>query len=309
MRDQKKSLFHHPHFIVPIINAHHPKQSAHTAHQHIISYFDCNVEFLDYQNQESLNPHLFLTFTLMQSLTVIIPTYNEAAYIEDALKSVAFADEIILIDSFSEDKTVAIATPYVTKIMQREFDTFSNQKNAALKEATSDWILFVDADERVTQSLEAEIKATLLKPKHSGYKINFPHFYMNRFLYSHSDDVLRLVKRVGANYKGKVHEKLTCEGSIGKLKNKMLHYTYKGLTNYITKKESYAWYQAEQLYDKGKKARWFHFFIKPSYRFFRSFILKGGFKDGVPGLTVAAVNAYGVFERYVKLGLLHKGMR
>lgn len=132
---------------------------------------------------------------------------------------------------------------------------------------------------------------------------------MNRFLYSHSDDVLRLVKREGASYSGKVHEKLTCKGSIGKLKNKMLHYTYKGLTNYITKKESYAWYQAEQLYNKGKKATMFHFFFKPSYRFFRSYILKGGFKDGVPGLTVAAVNAYGVFERYVKLRLLYKGIR
>ncbi|GEQ85840.1 LPS biosynthesis protein [Patiriisocius marinistellae] len=245
----------------------------------------------------------------MPTLTVIIPTYNEAAYIEDALKSVAFADEIILIDSFSEDKTIEIAKPYVTKIVQREFDNFSGQKNAALQEATGDWVLFVDADERVTQSLEAEIKKTIANPKHGGYKINFPHFYMNRFLYSHSDDVLRLVKRNGANYSGSVHEKLTCEGSTGKLENKMLHYTYKGLTNYITKKESYAWYQAEQLYNKGKKATWFHFFIKPSYRFFRSFILKGGFKDGVPGLTVAAVNAYGVFERYVKLRLLQKGMR
>ncbi|WP_271855701.1 glycosyltransferase family 2 protein [Patiriisocius marinus] len=245
----------------------------------------------------------------MSTLTVIIPTYNEAAYIIDALKSVAFADEIILIDSFSDDETVALAKPLVTKVLERKFDNFSGQKNAALQHATGDWVLFLDADERVTQSLEQEIKATIANPKHGGYKINFPHYYMNRFLYSHSDDVLRLVKREGASYSGKVHEKLTCEGSIGKLENKMLHYTYKGLTNYITKKESYAWYQAEQLYNKGKKATLFHFFFKPIYRFFSSFILKGGFKDGVPGLTVAAVNAYGVFQRYVKLRLLYKGMR
>ena len=245
----------------------------------------------------------------MPTLTVIIPTYNEAAYILDALKSVVFADEIILIDSFSDDDTVALAKPLVTKVLERHFDNFSGQKNAALQHATCDWVLFLDADERVTQSLEQEIKATIANPKHGGYKINFPHFYMNRFLYSHSDDVLRLVKREGASYSGKVHEKLTCKGSIGKLENQMLHYTYKGLTNYITKKESYAWYQAEQLYNKGKKATMFHFFFKPSYRFFSSFILKGGFKDGVPGLTVAAVNAYGVFQRYVKLRLLYKGMR
>ena len=242
----------------------------------------------------------------MPTLSVIIPTFNEEAYIQDALFSVAFADEIIVIDSFSTDKTPEIAKKYATKFLQRKFDNFSNQKNFALKEATGDWVLFLDADERVTHSLEAEIKAPLQTPKHGGYKINFPHFYMNRFLYHHSDDVLRLVKRNGAEYSGAVYEKLTCQGSIGKLKNKMLHFTYKGLDNYISKKESYAWFQAQQLFDKGKKVTWFHLFFKPSYRFFRSFILKGGFRDGVPGMTVAAVNAYGVFERYVKLMLLQR---
>ena len=245
----------------------------------------------------------------MAKLSVIIPTFNEEAFLEDALFSVVFADEIIVIDSFSTDATPEIAKKYATKFLQRKFDNFSNQKNCALKEATGDWVLFLDADERVTHSLEAEIKETIKNPKHSGYKINFPHFYMNRFLYHHSDDVLRLVKREGAEYSGSVHEKLICKGSIGKLKNKMLHFTYKGLENYIAKKESYAWFQAQQQFDKGKKATRFHLFFKPSYRFFRSFILKGGFRDGVPGMTVAAVNAYGVFERYVKLMLLQKGMK
>lgn len=245
----------------------------------------------------------------MPKITVIIPTFNEEAYLEDALFSVSFADEIIVVDSFSTDKTPEIANKYGVKFLQRKFDNFSNQKNFALKEASGDWILFVDADERVTHSLEAEIKQTLLNPKHGGYKINFPHFYMNRFLYHHSDDVLRLVKREGAQFSGSVHEKLQCKGSVGKLKNKMLHFTYKGFENYISKKESYAWFQAQQQLDKGKTTTWFHLLFKPSYRFFRSFVLKGGFRDGVPGMTVAAVNAYGVFERYVKLMLLRKGMR
>jgi glycosyltransferase involved in cell wall biosynthesis len=245
----------------------------------------------------------------LPKLSVIIPTYNEEAFLEDALFSVAFADEIIVVDSFSTDATPEIAKRYAHKFLQRKFDNFSAQKNFALKEATGDWVLFLDADERVTHSLENEIKQTLRNPKHGGYKINFPHFYMNRFLYHHSDDVLRLVRREGAKFTGSVHEKLQCEGSIGKLKQKMLHFTYKGLTNYITKKESYAWFQARQHFEKEKKATWFHLFFKPAYRFFRSFILKGGFRDGVPGLTVAAVNAYGVFQRYVKLLLLQKGMK
>ncbi|QIE58028.1 glycosyltransferase family 2 protein [Rasiella rasia] len=245
----------------------------------------------------------------MVTVSVIIPTYNEAAYIEGALQSVLFADEIIVIDSYSTDETVSIAKQYTNTILLREFDNFSAQKNHALQKATGDWVLFVDADERVTHSLENEIKETLANPKHGGYKLNFPHFYMNRFLYHHSDDVLRLVQRNGASFSGSVHEKLQCTGSIGKLRHPMLHYTYKGLQNYITKKESYAWFQAEQRFEKGERTTWAKLVIKPCYRFFSSYIVKGGFRDGVPGLTVAAVNAYGVFQRYVKLRLLQKGMR
>lgn len=245
----------------------------------------------------------------MPKLSVIIPTYNEESYLEDALFSVAFADEIIVIDSFSTDSTPEIAKKHADKFLQRKFDNFSNQKNFALKEATGDWILFVDADERVTHSLETEILETIQKPQHAGYKINFPHFYMNRFLYNHSDDVLRLVVREGSHFTGSVHEKLHCNGSVGKLKNMMIHYTYKGMHHYVQKKESYAWFQAENLFEKGKKTTWLHLIFKPSFRFFSSYIIKGGFRDGVPGLTVAAVNAYGVFQRYAKLLLLHKGIR
>ena len=245
----------------------------------------------------------------MPKLSVIIPTFNEANYLKDALISVAFADEIIVVDSFSTDQTPEIAKAYATKFLQRKFDNFSAQKNFALQHATGDWILFLDADERVTHSLETEIATTLKDPKYDCYLINFPHFYMNRFLYNHSDDVLRLVKREGAYFTGAVHEKLQCTGSVGRLKNKMLHFTYKGLRPYIEKKEAYAWFQAEELFAQNKNVTWFHLAFKPMYRFFSSYFLKGGIFDGIPGLTVAAVNAYGVFQRYVKLLLLHKGMR
>jgi glycosyltransferase involved in cell wall biosynthesis len=245
----------------------------------------------------------------MPTLTVIIPTYNEADYIKDALQSVQFADEIIVVDSFSTDGTQEIAKNLGATILEHQFDNFSAQKNVAIAQATSDWILFIDADERVTRSLEAEIKSVLEQPKHGGYKINFPHFFMNRFLYFQSNDVLRLVKREGAHFTGLVHEKLHCEGSVGKLKQKMIHYTYRGLHHYITKKEKYAWFQAEQRFEKNKKTTYFHLFFKPTYRFFDSYIKKGGFRNGVPGLTLAAIDSYGVFSRYVKLMLLNRGMK
>lgn len=245
----------------------------------------------------------------MPTLTVIMPTYNEEAYVEAALRSVSFADEIIVIDSFSTDRTPEIAKKYSSMLLQRTFDNFSNQKNFALEKAKGDWILFLDADERITYPLQREIKIAMESDQCAGYKLSFPHFFMNRFLYHHRSDVLRLVKREGTHYTGLVHEKLVVSGKIGKLKNPVLHFTYKGLEHYIQKRESYAWFQAEQLQQKGKKATLFLLCTKPAFRFFSSYFLKGGFKDGIPGLTISAVNAYGVFSRYVKLLLLQRGMR
>jgi glycosyltransferase involved in cell wall biosynthesis len=245
----------------------------------------------------------------MQNLTVIIPTYNEEAYLTQALQSVDFATQIIVVDSNSTDHTAEIAKSFGCELYFRAFDNFSNQKNFALQYAKHDWILFLDADERITKSLQEEIKHTLEFGTKSGYKLNFPHFYMNRFLYHHDDNVLRLVKRDNCKFTGKVHEKLEVSGAIGQLKNPVLHYTYKGFIAYIQKKDSYAWFQAQQLLEKGKKATYFHLCFKPFYRFFSSYILRGGIFDGIPGFTVASVNAYGVFSRYVKLMLLQRGLK
>lgn len=245
----------------------------------------------------------------MTTLSVIIPTYNEIDYIDDALKSVEFASEIIVIDSFSEDGTKERALEYGCKVLERKFDNFSNQKNHAISCATGDWILFIDADERVSQKLKNEIVSVIEKSEHSGYKLSFPHFYMNRFLYHKVDKVVRLVKNKNVKFTGDVHEKLHVDGSIGSLKNFMIHYTYKGLFHLIKKKDSYSWFQANTSIKKGKKVTIFHLFFKPLYRFFSSYILKRGFLDGVPGLALASINAYGVFSRYVKMMLIEKDIK
>lgn len=245
----------------------------------------------------------------MKILSVIIPTYNEEAYLERALWSVQFADEIIVIDSLSTDNTLKIAESYNCKIISRQFDNFSNQKNHALTFATGDWVLFLDADERITHKLQSQIVAAMNSNAHAGYKLKFPHFFINRFLYHHYNYVTRLVIRTQCHFEGSVHEKLIIEGSIGKLTAPVLHYTYKGLQHYISKKDSYAWFQAKQMLDKGKKANYFHLAFKPFYRFFSSYILRGGFRDGIPGLAVAGINAYGVFSRYAKLILLQNNLK
>ncbi len=245
----------------------------------------------------------------MQTITVILPSFNEKNYIKDCLHSVSFANQIIIIDSFSTDTTLEIAKEFNCEILQRKFDNFSNQKNEAIKHATSNWILFVDADERVTEKLKCEILQTIKNAKHDAYKIKFPHFYMNRFLYHTENRVIRLVKnKNNILFKGEVHEKLLHNGTVGLLKNFMIHYTYKGLFNYIKKKDSYAWFQAKMAKDKNKSANYFHLVFKPFYRFFHTYILRRGFMDGVPGLAVASIDAYGVFSRYVKMILIDRGL-
>lgn len=245
----------------------------------------------------------------MARLTVIIPTYNEEHYIEGALYSVRFADEIIVVDSFSTDTTAEIAKSHNCKVIQRQFDNFSNQKNHALQFATTEWILFLDADERITYSLQKEIEKAMESGKHTAYKLHFPHFFMNRFMYHHHNDVTRLVKREKCHFEGTVHEKLIVEGSVGKLKSKVLHFTYKGLMHNLQKKDHYAWFQAEQMKARNKNTGYLQMFFKPTYRFFHEYIIKRGFLDGIPGLAVASINAYGVFSRYAKLMLIQKGLR
>lgn len=245
----------------------------------------------------------------MAKLTVIIPTFNEEHYIEGALYSVKFADEIIVIDSFSTDRTAEIAKSHNCKVIQRQFDNFSNQKNHALQVVTTKWILFLDADERITYLLQKEILHAMAFGKHTAYKLHFPHFFMNRFMYHHHNAVTRLVKRDKFHFEGRVHEKMIVDGSVGKLKNKVLHYTYKGLVHNLKKKDQYAWFQAEQMHAKKKKTTYIHLFFKPFYRFFHEYIIKGGFLDGVPGLAISGINAYGVFSRYAKLILLQRGTK
>ncbi len=245
----------------------------------------------------------------MSNISVIIPTYNEEAFLKKALYSVQFADQIIVVDSLSTDKTVEIARSYGCQVISRAFDNFSNQKNHGLKYAVCDWVLFLDADERITYPLKIEILEAIKNPKYEGFKMNFPHFFMNRFLFQQSSSVVRLVKTKNCHFEGSVHEKLIKKGNIGNLRIPVLHYTYKGFEHYLKKKDSYAWFQAEQLFKKNKKVKYYHLAFKPFYRFFNSYILKGGFKEGIPALAIASANAYGVFSRYVKLFLLQKKLK
>lgn len=245
----------------------------------------------------------------MKTLSVIILTYNEENYIEDAIKSVAFANEIIILDSGSKDNTVAIASKYDCILASRNFDNYCNQRNFALSLANSEWILFLDADERVYDKLEKEILQAISIEKHLAFKIWFPHLFMGRFLFHYTDKVVRLFKNHNFYFVNHVHEKLVVNFKVGLLKNYMIHDTYKDIYHFLDKKDNYAWIQAKMRFNKNKKTSLFLLIFKPFYRFFHTYFIKRVFLDGIPGLASASFDAYGVFSRHAKLYLLEKNLK
>jgi len=245
-------------------------------------------------------------------ITAIIPTLNEEFNIGAAIKSVGFADEIMVIDSFSDDNTVALAKKLGVRVIQREFDDFSSQKNHAIHLAKHNWIYILDADERVNEALKDEILAAVQNSKeYVGYYI-FRAFYFfdKKINYGgwQRDKVIRLFKKDKCKYDGKlVHELIDYNGEIGVMNNKIEHYSYQNYDYYSSKLDQYTSLQAEELFAKHRKVNVYHVTIKPIYRFFSHYILRFGFLDGFPGFVLANHHAYGVFTRYVKLWMLYRG--
>lgn len=248
----------------------------------------------------------------MKKLTAIIPVGNEIHNIEAVIASVNFADEILVVDSFSTDGTFEIAEKLATKVIRRPFDYPSAQKNWAIPQATYDWILLVDADERVTPELKTEIIDILNNPDPNivAYWIGrMNHFMGNRVHYSgwRNDKVIRLFKRDVCKYEDKhVHEEIMADGLVGKLKNKLYHNTYITLDKYMDKMNKYATWQAKDYDKRTGTLTPYHFIIKPFWGFFKHYIVQSGFRDGIVGLTIGYIQGYVVFMRYVKLWLLRK---
>ncbi len=240
-------------------------------------------------------------------ITVLIPTYNEEKLVSQAVLSAKFADEVLVIDSYSTDNTIEIAKNLNCTILQRKFDNFSNQKNYAISHAKNDWILVLDADEYITYKLRRELIAAVKNPHHSAYKMPFKNYFLNRFIDYGSNGnkiKLRFFNKHSCEYTGLVHEKLICRGSTGIFKGKMLHYTYKNLYQFFQKKNQYSDLQAQQLFQKGKTTVLGQLMFKPTYRLLNEYIIRFGFLDGIAGLTSTAMNSYGVLSRYVKLLIL-----
>lgn len=244
-------------------------------------------------------------------ITAIIPTLNEEEFIEEAIASVAFADEIIVIDSFSSDRTIELAERHEVKIVRRKFDNFSNQKNFALDLATHTWIYVLDADERVSPALQTEILAAVDDPGDCVGFYAFRTFYFKgeriRFGGWQTDKVIRLFRKDSCRYDGKlVHEKIRYDGKIGFLKNRIDHFSFRDAAQYKGKLDLYARLQARELMEVYEDIPFGHRWIKPGFRFLVLYFIRFGFLDGQQGYTLARLHARAVRQRYVQFDSLKK---
>ncbi len=240
-------------------------------------------------------------------ISVVIITFNEEDRLEDALKSVAkLADEVIVVDRFSTDKTLDIAKKYTKQVFQREWTNFSDQKNFANDKASLAWILSLDADERVSPELLEEIlRIKESEPECAGFSIPRRVYYLGKWI-RHSgwypDRKIRLFRKEEARWEGEyIHEKLVIEGKIERLKGSIHHFTYRNIADHLERINNFSKLGAQKLYIQKKKARWFHLIFLPFFRFIRSFFFRLGFLDGFVGLVISVLNGYAVFIRYAKL--------
>lgn len=235
-------------------------------------------------------------------------TFNEVSHIRDVIKNIHFADEIIVIDSYSTDGTFEelSALKHVTTI-QRDFKNFADQRNFALQQAKHEWVLFIDADERIPKDLESEIIETVNNPKdYVGFMFKRLFFFKQkriRFCGFQSDTTFRLFKKDKVKYIEEkiVHEMPIIDGNSNILKNNMLHYCFDSKTDYKSKMEHYGALKALELHQKGQKPNVFHFYIRPFYKFIVNYFFRLGFLDGKYGLNICYLSAYGVYYRYQKL--------
>ena len=248
----------------------------------------------------------------MPTLSAILITRNEEANLEDCLASLdGLATQIVVVDTQSTDCTLVIAQRYGALISSPpDWPGFGPQKNRALDLASEDWVLSLDADERLTPELRAEIKGVLDKPQTDCYAIPRLSWYCGRFM-RHSgwtpDYVDRLFKRGSARFSTDlVHERLIPKGPVLRLKNQMLHYSFMNLAQVQEKMERYSTASAQQAFARGKTASPLKAILHGAWSFFRTYILRAGFLDGPQGFSLALANAKGSYLRYIKLWRLIK---
>lgn len=245
-------------------------------------------------------------------ISALVITWNEENNIKQLIENLNFADEIIIVDSFSTDKTKDIINEYKDIIfIENKFQDFTKQRNFAISYAKYPWILFIDADERITASLREEILNTLKNNNSAS-----AYYFFRKFMFKDSplnfsgwqtDKNIKLFKKDKAIYiiDRLVHEKLIVEGRKEKLKNKLIHFSYTDYESYKSKMIMYGKLKAKELHIKNLKVTFFHVYLKPLYKFSYSYLIRLGILDGVNGIIICYLNALSVYVTFKELKKLN----
>jgi glycosyltransferase involved in cell wall biosynthesis len=243
----------------------------------------------------------------LDSLSVLVITKNEEGNIAQCLESVRWADEIVLVDCGSDDKTVEVAKRFTAKVFARPWEGYSAAKNYALQHCTGKWILWIDADERASSELTREIQALSDKAEGgiAGYEIPRKAFFLGRWIRHcgwYPGYVLRLFRRDSGSFSAnKVHERFDIKGNVSRLHSDLLHFTDPNLWHYFDKFNRYTSLAAQELSGRDMNFRVSQLIIRPSWVFIRMYIVKLGFLDGIQGFILSVLSACYVFTKYAKL--------
>jgi len=247
-------------------------------------------------------------------LSVTVITKNEAADIGAALASVSWADEIVVVDSHSTDDTVAIARQYTPRVVVRDWNGYIDQKNHAASLASHDWILSLDADERVTAELARDVQARMAgTPQEAAFRIPRVTWHLGRWVRTtdwYPDYQLRLYDRRAAEWTGRyVHEAVTVRGAVGQLRGELQHYAYRDISDHLETIDRYTTLAARQMHEAGRRAGVMQVVGHPPLAFLRNYLARGGIRDGLPGFIISALNSYYVFLKFAKLWEIEQVLR
>jgi glycosyltransferase involved in cell wall biosynthesis len=239
-------------------------------------------------------------------ISAVLITLNEESRLAAALESVRFCDEVLVLDAGSTDRTREVAAAAGARVVVRSWDGFVGQRNHALEAARHDWVLAVDADERVTPALRAEIEALRAAGfAHAGYRIPRVAFYLGRWVRGtdwYPDPQLRLFdRRRGRWTGGLVHESVRVDGPMGRLRHELEHHTYEDIADHMATIDRYTTLWARQAHAEGKRAGPLDGCVASTWAFIRNYVVRGGFLLGEAGLTVSTFNAYYTYAKMAKL--------
>jgi (heptosyl)LPS beta-1,4-glucosyltransferase len=240
-------------------------------------------------------------------LTAIILTLNEEKHIEACVRSLQWADEIFVIDSFSRDNTIALAESNGAAVLQHPFKNYAQQRNAALDAVETDWVFFVDADERGSDELAAEIREVIAGRNEAAWFVPRYNIIFGKVTFGagwYPDYQLRLLRRGLVRYDRPVHEIAVVQGETGHLKNPLLHYNYDDKAHFRATQEAYTTYDASILYQDGIKVKPHHYLSQPWRQFWWRYVSLKGYADGLHGLRLSAYMAYYEAVKYRKLAQL-----